>query len=489
MRRFRAFILVVLCALGAYRATADAQQRPQLRVLHWNVLHSGSGTDGVLDRGRQVAWIARQTPDIVTLNEVTESAAAEYLARLRAATGRDWFLHHVAAVRGSDGNAILSRFPMLATGGRVLTHARSVAHATIGVEGTPVNVFSTHIESGKERASRAEQVGLLLPYLAEFAPPRIVNGDLNAGPDAAEIQPLLASYVDAWQEAVRQNAAVSYVDNPPGRYTRTRGARIDYILTSPDGPLQVAACEIPDQREGGNVNVSRLIRTSDDTGVRPSDHNFVSCTLAWQGSAQSQPVNVRRTTDGEADVVLWAVDATVRPGWSVVVDSDAAGGARLSTRDAGVAIKTPQVFPSRYFDLTFHAHAGRPYRLWLRGRAQNSHRLNDSVYVQFSDSVTASGVPVYRIGTTSATVVILEEFLHAGLSEWGWADNGWGQGVLGPDIYFAVDGPQTLRVQMRQDGVSIDQVVLSSGAYFSTPPGPTKDDHTILARTALTPVP
>ena len=172
---------------------------------------------------------------------------------MRQATARDWHLHHVAAVHGSDGNAILSRYPMLAREGRKLTRARSVAQATIDVGGTPVNVFSTHIESGKERASRAEQVQLLLPYLERFAPPRIVNADLNAGPDAAEIQPLLA-----------------------------RGARIDYILLSDDGVLRVAGCELPDQRDRANVNVRSLVGTTDDKGVRPSDHNLVSCTLAGE---------------------------------------------------------------------------------------------------------------------------------------------------------------------------------------------------------------
>jgi endonuclease/exonuclease/phosphatase family metal-dependent hydrolase len=460
-------------------AAISAQAQTSLRVLHWNVLHSGSGTDGVRDRARQVEWIVRQRPDVVTLNEVTESAAQDYLSRLRLATGREWFMHHIAAVRGSDGNAVLSRFRLLGTGGRVLTRARSVAQATLDVEGTPVNVFATHIESGDERAARAEQVELLLPYVARFATPRIVNGDLNAGPDRDEIQPLFASYLDAWDRAVRNGVASSYADNPPSRYTRTRGARIDYILVSNEGGLRVDGCEIPDLRDRANGGVTKRVGTSDDRGVRPSDHNLVSCTLTL-GTGRT-PKDVVRDAPADstaADVVLNATDAEHVQGWTRVEDAEAAGGARLATTDAGVAITAAMATPAAYFDLKFEADAGRPYRLWIRGLAQGSHRLNDSVYVQFSDSVTQQDEPVYRIGTTSATTVVLEEFLHAGLSGWAWADNGWDS--FGPLIYFATTGPHTARVQLRQDGVSVDQVVLSPATYLWSSPGSTKEDRTIL---------
>lgn len=55
-----------------------------------------------------------------------------------------------------------------------------------------------------------------------------------------------------------------------------------------------------------------------------------------------------------------------------------------------------------------------------------------------------------------------------------------GAGVLGPPIYFASSGPQRLRVQVREDGLGIDQIVLSSGTYLTNPPGAAKNDTTIL---------
>ena len=47
-------------------------------------------------------------------------------------------------------------------------------------------------------------------------------------------------------------------------------------------------------------------------------------------------------------------------------------------------------------------------------------------------------------------------------------------------VYFGTSGPQRIRVQVREDGVSIDQIVLSAARYFSTAPGPFKNDATVL---------
>jgi len=70
-----------------------------------------------------------------------------------------------------------------------------------------------------------------------------------------------------------------------------------------------------------------------------------------------------------------------------------------------------------------------------------------------------------------------------GSSGWGWQDNGWGIDVLGPVVYFAADGAQTIRVQTREDGLALDQVVLSPAAYLNSSPGSLKNDTTILDST------
>jgi len=150
---------------------------------------------------------------------------------------------------------------------------------------------------------------------------------------------------------------------------------------------------------------------------------------------------------------------------------------------AGVAkIVTPVANPSSYFELTFTADAGKPYRLWIRGKAEGNAYANDSVHVQFSNTVNQSGTAVYRIGTATSTEFNLEACSGCGLAGWGWEDNGWGPGVLGPQIYFATSGTQTIRIQPREDGLTIDQIVLSPATYLTKAPGPTKNDTTILPK-------
>jgi hypothetical protein len=183
------------------------------------------------------------------------------------------------------------------------------------------------------------------------------------------------------------------------------------------------------------------------------------------------------------DVVLYAADATRTGNWTIASDSTAAGGRRLVNPNAGVAkIVTAAASPASHAEMTFTAEAGRGYRLWIRGKAEGNSYANDSVHVQFSGSVTSSGAPAYRIGTTASTVFNLEACSGCGLANWGWEDNGWGPGVAGPLIYFATTGPQRIRIQPREDGLSLDQIVLSPGTYLNSSPGSTKNDTTIVAK-------
>ena len=191
------------------------------------------------------------------------------------------------------------------------------------------------------------------------------------------------------------------------------------------------------------------------------------------------------------EIVLYASQAPVKVGnWSSVADSSAAGGARLSNTDFGAGkVTTAAANPADYAELTFNASAGTAYRLWIRGRTLNNSPYNDSVYVQFSGSVNSSGSAVYRIGTTSATEINLEDCSGCALAGWGWQDNGWGIGVLGPQIFFNSTGSQTIRIQTREDGISIDQIVLSPVSYLLISPGLLKSDNTILPTSGSGPSP
>jgi hypothetical protein len=182
------------------------------------------------------------------------------------------------------------------------------------------------------------------------------------------------------------------------------------------------------------------------------------------------------------EILINAVAATSIGGnWSLMSDATAASATAAGTADAGAAkVASPAATPFNYVEFTFQAEAGTPYRLWIRGRAQNDSWANDSVFVQFSGTVDAAGNAVSRIGTASAYSVNLEDDVNAGVSGWGWQDNGYGTGVMGPTIRFATSGTQTIRMQTREDGFRFDQIVLSAGTYLNSSPGALKNDTTLL---------
>jgi len=226
------------------------------------------------------------------------------------------------------------------------------------------------------------------------------------------------------------------------------------------------------QREDG-ISIDQIVLSSAAYVTTPPGANKDDDTILAQPTTAPPDTN---------EIVKYATDAAnVAGSWQFVEDGTAAGATRLFNPDAGTPkITTAAAAPGSYFDVTFNAQAGVPYHLWLRMTAQNDSWTNDSVFVQFSDSVDGSGNPVWRIGSTSATVVSLEDCSGCGEQAWGWNDNGYNSaGVL---VTFATGGTHTIRVQQREDGVSIDQIVLSAVKYLSSPPGAAKNDTTIVPR-------
>ncbi|HEX5429528.1 MAG TPA: phospholipase D-like domain-containing protein [Patescibacteria group bacterium] len=203
---------------------------------------------------------------------------------------------------------------------------------------------------------------------------------------------------------------------------------------------------------------------------------------AGNSASASETVDVENTALPIETVVLRASDVSSIFGrWNMVSDPTAADGVAIYNPNAGQAKVLPaKIAPANYFEVTFEAKAGVPYHLWLRMKADSNYYGNDSVDAQFSDSVDASGNSIYRIGTTDSAEVVLQESDYGHISGWGWADQGWNG--LGANIYFATSGTHTLRIQQREDGCRIDQIVLSPDVYLTSSPGTQTNDTTILVR-------
>jgi len=225
--------------------------------------------------------------------------------------------------------------------------------------------------------------------------------------------------------------------------------------------------------------------------IVPSTTYYWSVTARSSGGNTAGPIWSFTTGSGtgsSTEVVIYATDVTdIHGSWSKTADSSAAAGIKLTNPDAGVdVLAAPLASPTNYFDVQFQANAGTRYRLWMRIHAIGDSKWNDSVFAQFSDSVNGSGSPNYRTGTTDALMVNLWTCATCQSFGWGWQRNAYWMADTG-DVWFQNTGTHTLRVQIREDGSDIDQIVLSPTTYATNAPGPVSNDTTIVPKSASAP--
>jgi hypothetical protein len=220
-----------------------------------------------------------------------------------------------------------------------------------------------------------------------------------------------------------------------------------------------------------------LVVCSNSSALNTASFDHVAVTA----SAASPPPPPPSATD----VVIYANDiatGNLHGAWTRATDSTSPNGVKLSTTNVGSSFTTaPLASPADYVDVTFSANAGTPYRIWLRLRALNNDKYNDSVWVQFSDALS-DGAPFSRTGTTSGLLVNLATDAAAGsLAGWGWQNTAYWLSQP-TTVTFPTTGTHSLRIQVREDGVQLDQIVLSPARYLNTAPGPVGNDSTIVTK-------
>ena len=183
------------------------------------------------------------------------------------------------------------------------------------------------------------------------------------------------------------------------------------------------------------------------------------------------------------EIVLYASDVAALSGLALVNDATAAGGRKITSTDEGRdwlnTVPPPNAAP--YATFAFNVVEGGDYRVWLRLRGQANSKWNESVWIQFSNA-RRGNAPVYQWGSNDGLLVNLEDCWSCGIQSWGWQDNSW---WLNQSSLISLSaGMQTLYVTLREDGVEFDQIVLSRERYVSQPPGPVKNDTTIVPKPA-----
>ena len=184
-----------------------------------------------------------------------------------------------------------------------------------------------------------------------------------------------------------------------------------------------------------------------------------------------------------SDIVIYASDVERWQGnWTRAAAGSAANGQEMVSADYGWSTANDALAsPADYFEAMFIAPSDTAYHVWLRLRATGDSKWNDSVWVQFNDAMGPSGSAAYRIGTADGLLVNLEPCNACGVGGWGWSDTGYGRSQAAT-VIFAQSGTHTLRVQTREDGVRIDQLVLSPANYIGGSPGQGRADATIVPK-------
>jgi endonuclease/exonuclease/phosphatase family metal-dependent hydrolase len=255
------------------------------RAVQANISYGGHGTDNIIDLDRTTDWLVKLNPDAAGLSEAIGgyNDPALITALMKQKTGITWYNYYVPKYPGCpEGVMILSKWPIVSTEQYFMSYQMPIAEATLDVNGKYISFFATHFQwpegAGAERQVEATQ---LVAFASKFPEPRIIAGDLNAQVYTAEVGTILQQYYGEWDRAVGKGVATAYPDNPPSTNTRTRRSRIDHIFSSKSASgVSVTGAEVPDQRAPNTASkVVVKIGTTDDNGVRPSDHNFIEVTF------------------------------------------------------------------------------------------------------------------------------------------------------------------------------------------------------------------
>jgi endonuclease/exonuclease/phosphatase family metal-dependent hydrolase len=280
--RFSLFVLGATTVLAAAQPPQDQlpQAKPRdLRIMTYNIKHGQTNVsctqpaptpgqppfpDCNLDLQASIEVIRAHNPDIVGVQEVdrfwARSASQDEPAVMSQALGLPHScyapnLNHQpdghSTVPHQYGTVILSRFPILECRNTLLRRTgnneqRGLTLALINVRGVPVQFYNTHLHTtAADRLMQTADIAEVIDAAPEGS--KIIVGDFNARPTAAELAPIYARFTDAWVDA-----GVPAPDNPngftsPARLVGNPTSRIDYVFASSQVDLQAAYVPIDAQ--------------------------------------------------------------------------------------------------------------------------------------------------------------------------------------------------------------------------------------------------
>jgi len=230
------------------------------------------------DLAKTVEAIRASAPDVVALQEVdvhwhTRSNFEDQAALLGERLGMQVRFAHIYDMPGATPNApsrefgvaLLSKFPIVGFTNHRITRLSTqqegvpptpmpgFLEAQLDVHGSRVRVFDTHTDYRGDPAVRRVQVREMLAIIGDVSTPTLLFGDLNATPNASELQPLLGKLQDSWLAST--DSGLTYPAEKPvkridyvlvSRHFRVRSARVPVTEASDHRPVVVDLVETPE---------------------------------------------------------------------------------------------------------------------------------------------------------------------------------------------------------------------------------------------------
>ena len=227
--------------LASCTAPRQPPQAALLRVATYNI-QAGAG-----DLRRIADEIEAMDADLVALQEVDvhwhqRSGFVDQATELGRMLGAEIRFAPIYRLPGTEGRparefgvALLSKLPIERWSNDSLTRLSTqetnpipvrmpgLLRAVVNFRGTRITVLTTHLDYRSDPAIRRAQVDDLIRVLQQNSGPTILAGDLNATPEALELQPLFERLMDAWRTS--KDAGYTYPAAAPTK-------RIDYVLYS-----------------------------------------------------------------------------------------------------------------------------------------------------------------------------------------------------------------------------------------------------------------
>lgn len=219
-----------------------------LPVVAWNI-QIDDGSDWHARVAMDMLLSSGPRPEVIVIEEAYQNLFNTYIDELQRQTGQTWygaFATHCQPGQwnGSSCNTswyqgvgIFSTHRITSSSSKLFpyadcwTSARVGVRATIDVNGVPVQVFGTHLQTGgcgNDAQLRYNSMRDLKAWASNYSVPQIAAGDFNADPDQIDTtQGMSPNFVDSWSVAGQGPRFTAFLPNP--------ALKIDYWFSDSSG--------------------------------------------------------------------------------------------------------------------------------------------------------------------------------------------------------------------------------------------------------------